>query len=137
MLFIILALILIFLLACFICKKEFFENNNSSKQMKYTLQQISHSVNLLVNSLQEPFSPVKIFYVHRNDSILSFKIMLQHNLKNYVKILYVKTKIPFVEKNANNYKLISIIDSSSSSSSNDNIINGTTNLQSSASFKKN
>ena len=134
MLFIILALILIFLLACFICKKEFFENNNnSSKQMKYTLQQISHSVNLLVNSLQEPFSPVKIFYVYRNNSILSFKIMLQHNLKNFVKILYVKTKIPFVEKNANNYKLISIIDSRSIK---DNSINGTTNLQSSASFKK-
>ena len=133
MFFVFLAIFLFLFIGGFICKKEFFDNyNNTYKQMKYTLQQISHSVNLLLHTLHEPFSPVKIFFVRRNGSILHFKIMVQHNLKNYVKILYVKTKIPFVEKNADKYKILSIIEHTSHI---DNSINGTTNLQSSAHFK--
>ena len=100
--------------------------------MKYTLQQMSHSVNLLLRTLQEPFSPLKVFFVHRNGSLLSFKIMLQHNLKNYVKVLYVKVKIPFVEKNYNKYKVLSIIEQKSVEYN----LSGVTNLKSSASYKK-
>ena len=100
--------------------------------MKYTLQQISNSVDLLIRTLKEPFSPLKIFYVNRNGSLLLFKIMVQHNMKNYVKILYVKVKIPFVEKNKENYKILSIIENEPIKDT----LSGVTNLQSSASLKK-
>ena len=124
MFFVIITILLLLFVFCYIVKKECFESKESdSNAQKYTISEISHSVNALINSLSERHSLVKVHSVTKVSPYIRFNCMLYNHDKPSVKNFNAKVKIPLNSKNQ------FVLEDANVSDSNEVIENGTKSIR--------
>ena len=125
MFFVIIAILLSLFIFCYVVKKECFENNTTSNSsgQKYTISEISHSVNALIDSLNERHSLVKVHSVTKISPYITFDCMLYNHDKPSVKNFHAKVKIPLNSKNQ------FVLENANVSDSNEIIENGTKSIR--------
>ena len=111
----------------FIVKKEYFESpeliaDNKSSQ-KYTISEITKSVNVLLSSLNEHHSLVKIHKVIKISPFINFDCMLYNHNHPSIKNFSVKIRLPLSIKGKY------VLESAKVSDSNEVIENGTRSLK--------
>jgi lipopolysaccharide export LptBFGC system permease protein LptF len=130
MIFIILLVAILIYVLFYVIKKECFTSGSYTQTNKYTLYEITQSVNALLEHLNEPHYLVRVNYVERSGAHISFNILAFNQKRYKVNNFYAKVKIP-LSKNGK-YTLID----SYVSDSKDEIRNGVHSLKDSQFYEK-
>lgn len=122
--YILLLILILLIIGCYVIKKECFESKSVDTQgQKYTVSEISKSVDTLLSSLNDRHSLVKVHSVHKSSPYLSFECMLYNHDHPSVKIFSAKVKIPLSSKG------MYTLENATVSDSNEVIENGTHGLR--------
>jgi hypothetical protein len=131
MIFIILLIALIIFVLCYVVKKEYFDDNNTTKiTNKYTIHEISKAVDILLDNLHEPHYLVKVNYAKRTGVFIEYEILAYNQKRAKVTSIYAKVKIPF-----NKSGTFTLVDSAVTDS-NEIIKNGTHTIKDSQTYGK-
>lgn len=98
----------------YVIKKECFESSQSQESIsqKYTITEISKSVDALLNSLNDKHSLVKVHSVQKSGPSIMFNCMLYNHARPSVKNFYAKVRIPLSSKSKYTLEESKISDSS-------------------------
>jgi len=126
MIFVILAVCLLFGVLGWVVKKECFESEPKLvaqiSSQKYTITEISRAVDVLLQSLQDTHSLLKVYSVSKSSPYLTFTCMLYNHQHPSVKNFTAKVKLPLSSKGKY------VLESASASDSNEVIENGTRSI---------
>lgn len=121
------ALLLLFV-TCYVVKKEFFTDGKPIVPGKYTITEITKAMDLLLISLKDKHSLVRVNNVSKNSPYISFDCLLYNHNTASVKNYYAKVKIPLSSKGTY------ILETSYVSDSNEHIENGTVSIKDSQTY---
>ena len=123
-------ILFIFILG-YVIKKECFDEgnpNNNEHNQKYTITEISKSVDVLLRSLQDTYSLLKVHKVKKSSPYLDFSCMLYNHQHPSVKNFDAKVKLPLSSKGEY------VLESASTTDSKEVIENGSRSIRDSQSY---